>query len=458
MQRKVLDSLIARGSFVGIIAPKTLDVAAALQNFAHSLSGSAPFSFVEYSSREISAKEFLKKWRKAQEVGEAKNVFVIFNRELDEESKKLLFSMRMTIVLVEKGNFLDDELLFELDALSNFPRDFFWWCAPKPLKKRFRHLAPAVKGAMIQPFNSVEALQNQAEKAAEIFRNLLKIRILGENGLEGWPRIFRRFFIPFCLLALICPFLYPTKIVSNPSMTRNMKAEMQIYAEAPYFDYTFDGKESLERIGRYAVGRFVALVTNEKTLGDYVAETLEKNGFAKDSWKKERLHIPPEGISLRFEFPEKLINSEYDLMAPAWHYFTHIIADSIAYVTETYYPKATAKNRLHPAWDVASRAGARILAPFSGKAWTFSDERGGIVIGIADKERVILFMHCNQLLYLDGQNVMQGDPLATVGTTGHTTGPHVHLVTGIVSKNGEKRLGNVRYTVVNPVTWFLSGK
>ena len=119
MQRKVLDSLIARGSFVGIIAPKTLDVAAALQNFAHSLSGSAPFSFVEYSSREISAKEFLKKWRKAQEVGEAKNVFVIFNRELDEESKKLLFSMRMTIVLVEKGNFLDDELLFELDALSN---------------------------------------------------------------------------------------------------------------------------------------------------------------------------------------------------------------------------------------------------------------------------------------------------------------------------------------------------
>ena len=197
MQRKVLDSLIARGSFVGIIAPKTLDVAAALQNFAHSLSGSAPFSFVEYSSREISAKEFLKKWRKAQEVGEAKNVFVIFNRELDEESKKLLFSMRMTIVLVEKGNFLDDELLFELDTVTNFARDFFWWSAPKPLKKRFRHLAPAVRGAMIQPLNSVEALQNQAEKAAEIFRNLLKIRILGENGLEGWPRIFRRFFIPF---------------------------------------------------------------------------------------------------------------------------------------------------------------------------------------------------------------------------------------------------------------------
>ncbi|MCK9182593.1 MAG: peptidoglycan DD-metalloendopeptidase family protein, partial [Fibrobacteraceae bacterium] len=99
-----------------------------------------------------------------------------------------------------------------------------------------------------------------------------------------------------------------------------------------------------------------------------------------------------------------------------------------------------------------------ILAPFSGKAWTFTDERGGVVIGLVHNKRVILFMHCDQLLYLDGQEVMEGDPVATVGTTGHTTGPHVHIVTGIVNKNGTKVLGNVKYNIVNPVTWFYSSK
>jgi hypothetical protein len=52
MQRKVLDSLIARGSFVGIIASKTCAAEKSLQDFARSLCGDAPFLFVEYSAIE----------------------------------------------------------------------------------------------------------------------------------------------------------------------------------------------------------------------------------------------------------------------------------------------------------------------------------------------------------------------------------------------------------------------
>lgn len=456
MRLEVLESLISQGSLVGIVCSKSCDVENFLGDFARALCGNAPFLFVEYSRNSGDGKAFLQALRERQ--AEFHYIFVRFSGDFDRKLAPVLASMRMALALSEDGRPLENETLSELEAVSPFRPGFWWWIAPKPSRKKFPKLSGSIGKNWLPGWTSAEKISLENENAARFFLELLRAKILRENAIVGWSRFFRKFFLPLCLLVAALPFLIPSNVDSGPALSRNIKSEMAFYSEAPYFDYTFDGAEPLERIARYAVGRFISLVTSERTLRDYVEETLQKNGFPENSWEKGRLHVPPQGTAIRFSIPEKLKNPGYDSIAPAWKFFTRIIGDSVSYVTELYSEKATAQNRKHPAWDVASRSGARILSPFSGKAWTFKDERGGTVIGIVGEKRVILFMHCDQLLYLDGQNVMQGDPVATVGTTGHTTGPHVHIVTGLIDRRGDKRLGNVRYRVVSPITWYYSGK
>ena len=49
-----------------------------------------------------------------------------------------------------------------------------------------------------------------------------------------------------------------------------------------------------------------------------------------------------------------------------------------------------------------------------------------------------VYAHCSQLIATKGQKVSQGQVIAKVGSTGNSTGPHLHLE---VRKNG---------TILNP--------
>lgn len=498
MQRELLESMTAQGMLVGIWASGRLDFSSeTLALFAEKFSEGKPLLFIDLGSGKISvdspfsaeslflelhrdvlfSSEIWCKWKsfngitslgkKIPEDIEAYRHFLFNIRHLQTKFPKiiLLFPSELQDSFSNLIRLCDFSLLFVSEEQTNsiagllesskfIPESRIGWFGKAPDEKRFPRLSKELRSLTKLKLPAPESFEREYEKFSDICNQIFRIRILKRNPPEGFRRLFLKFWWLLFIIVFMLPFLPLRHVGSEPSSLREMSFDRDRFSGTPYFSYTFNGVEPLQRIARYAIGRFFALVTTESMLEKYVEETLEKNDFPKGSWEKGPLNIPPENLTLRFLPSEKISNADYDSIAPAWRYFTSMISDSVAYLTELYHETPHAVGRIHQAIDIASRPGARILAPFSGTAWTFKDERGGVVIGIIQKPYVIVFMHCDQLLYLDGQEVMAGDPVATIGMTGQTSGPHVHVVTGVVTPKGNKKIGNISYKVINPVSWF----
>ena len=86
--------------------------------------------------------------------------------------------------------------------------------------------------------------------------------------------------------------------------------------------------------------------------------------------------------------------------------------------------------RLHTGTDIAAPYGTPVLAAFSGKVTEASDLGGyGLTVVLSHNEGTseTLYAHMSELLVNVGDDVKQGDPLGRVGSTGFSTGPHLHF-------------------------------
>ena len=499
MQRKVLESLYNQGGLtLFAISDEDALPTEALQKFAlalnagarfividfsgkRPLTGNAPFQAIDLSQRNLTTDDIDQIYTVGENITFAGPKAIpttdVEYRTLYHNIKRLekiapqvigiisleqvenvgnLVSMARLLIMNVTGMSVRTASAFIEDVKEAQKIEILWLSKERPARRSYPKARKAVRHSVnVSKLNFNE----QPEEFARIAKKIHKVSILTKNPLDGFPRIIRNFFPLLLLFVIVAPFLFVTDIDRSDSNIRDRIQERNQLSVAPSFEYTFDGVETMQRIARYAIGRFDAIITNEKMIKNYVAKTLEDNGFGVTSWEKGNLNIPPKGTTIRFSRPDEIKRpASADTIGAAWKFWTSVISDSIAYLTEFYHEKATPTQRKHNGIDVASRQGARILAPFGAKAWTSRDERGGVIIALVRKEDVILFMHCDKLLYLNGQEVMPGDPIATVGTTGHTTGPHAHIVTGLVSKKGQKRIGNVRYDVIDPIKWFYKFK
>ncbi len=86
--------------------------------------------------------------------------------------------------------------------------------------------------------------------------------------------------------------------------------------------------------------------------------------------------------------------------------------------------------RLHTGTDIAAPYGTPVLAAFSGKVIESSDLGGyGLTVVLSHNEGTseTLYGHMSELLVNVGDEVKQGDAIGRVGSTGFSTGPHLHF-------------------------------
>lgn len=98
--------------------------------------------------------------------------------------------------------------------------------------------------------------------------------------------------------------------------------------------------------------------------------------------------------------------------------------------------------RFHSGIDIAAEEGTNIYSAFDGTVVVADyDQWNGNYIKIKhDNNIMTVYCHCKKLNVKKGQKIRAGEVIATIGSTGSSTGPHLHF---------ELRLNNISYNPQN---------
>ena len=107
--------------------------------------------------------------------------------------------------------------------------------------------------------------------------------------------------------------------------------------------------------------------------------------------------------------------------------------------------------RFHAGIDIASEKGTPIYSAFDGEVIEADyDKWNGNFLKIKhDNEIMTVYCHCEKLNVKEGQKIRAGEVIGTVGSTGSSTGPHLHFELRIanISYNPQKALKGAKNAV-----------
>ena len=91
-------------------------------------------------------------------------------------------------------------------------------------------------------------------------------------------------------------------------------------------------------------------------------------------------------------------------------------------------PTTSTVPKNHTGTDIAAVTGTRIISATDGTVISASSKGDyGNHLKIQINDVIIVYAHCNKLYVNEGDVIKQGQEIAEVGSTGNTTGPHLHF-------------------------------
>ena len=123
------------------------------------------------------------------------------------------------------------------------------------------------------------------------------------------------------------------------------------------------------------------------------------------------------------------LNTGYNVSTGKVNLGISLIKPVSGIITSRFGVSSRIRSSNHTGLDIATSTGTPIKAAASGTV-TFSGYKGsyGYMVVISHGNGVQTYYgHCSQLYVSAGQTVSQGTTIAAVGSTGNSTGPHLHL-------------------------------
>ncbi len=265
-------------------------------------------------------------------------------------------------------------------------------------------------------------------------------------------------FIPKILAACTILLLVKgNKPVASFIAPRPIAPQQLIEPVGGVISHKFNDGESLYKVAKYAICRFRARVPTMGDVSEYIKETITIHNLTRldGELHVNQVNAIPKDITMTFYPPQRIHNKNEKELVPVYNFFMKVVNDKYAYLTGDWCERGMGGGQPHYGIDVAAKLGSLIISPIEGEAILKSNKIAGNVVGVVNNGMILFFAHMDKRIVKNGDKIRPGQVLGTIGMTGHTTGPHVHVGYGIKSQTrSDISFGNSNYRITDPKLFF----